>query len=144
MVRHRDDGFDSAQVTEVWAGRDIWQKGIRMDVAYVVATVLAAAAALLAAGIDVVRAEWVRTNMRGSGIPESWLTPLAVVKAVGGAGLLVGLAVAPIAVAAAAGLVVYFVGAELTLLRARQYAHIGYPLPFLALAAASLGFALAS
>ncbi|MGY1900140.1 DoxX family protein [Nocardia gipuzkoensis] len=115
-----------------------------MDVAYVVATVLAAAAALLAAGIDVVRAEWVRTNMRGCGIPESWLTPLAVVKAVGGAGLLVGLAVAPIAVAAAAGLVVYFVGAELTLLRARQYAHLGYPLPFLALAAASLGFALAS
>ncbi|WP_280252101.1 DoxX family protein, partial [Nocardia abscessus] len=45
-------------------------------------------------------------------VPESWLSPLAVVKAVGGAGLLVGLAVAPIGVAAAAGLVVYFVGAE--------------------------------
>ncbi|MDE1674673.1 DoxX family protein [Nocardia gipuzkoensis] len=115
-----------------------------MDVAYVVATVLAAAAALLAAGIDVVRAEWVRTNMRDYGVPESWLTPLALVKAVGGAGLLVGLAIPPIGVAAAAGLVVYFVGAVLTVLRARRYADIGYPLPYLALAAASLGFALAS
>ncbi|WP_245559925.1 DoxX family protein [Nocardia asiatica] len=136
--------MDSAEVTEVWTGRDIWQKGIRMDIAYVVATVLAAAAALLAAGIDVVRAEWVRTNMRAYGVPESWLTPLAVVKAVGGAGLLVGLAVPPIGVAAAAGLVGYFVGAVLTVLRARQYGHVGYPLPYLVLAAASLGLFVAS
>jgi uncharacterized membrane protein YphA (DoxX/SURF4 family) len=115
-----------------------------MDIAHVVAAVLAAAAALLAAGIDVVRAEWVRTNMRAYGVPESWLTPLAVVKAAGGAGLLVGLAVPPLAVAAAAGLVAYFVGAVLTVVRARQYAHIGYPLPYLALAAASLGLSVAA
>ncbi|MGK8524093.1 DoxX family protein [Nocardia asteroides] len=115
-----------------------------MDIAYVVATVLAAAAALLAAGIDVVRAEWVRTNMRAYGVPESWLTPLALVKALGGAGLLAGLAVAPIGLAAAAGLVVYFVGAVVTVVRARYYGHIGYPLPYLVLAAASLGLFVAS
>ncbi|MEV6320703.1 DoxX family protein [Nocardia sp. NPDC051787] len=115
-----------------------------MVIAYVVATVLAAAAALLAAGIDVVRAEWVRTNMRAYGVPESWLSPLAVIKAVGGAGLLIGLVVPPIGVAAAAGLVVYFLGAMLTVIRARWYAHIGYPLPYLALAAASLALSIAS
>ncbi|MEU2038604.1 DoxX family protein [Nocardia niwae] len=115
-----------------------------MDIAYLVATVLAAAAALLAAGIDVVRAEWVRENMRAYGVPVSWLTPLAVVKALGGAGLLAGLAFPPIGVAAAAGLVLYFLGAVVTVIRARYYAHIGYPLPYLALAAASLGLFVAS
>lgn len=115
-----------------------------MVIAYVVATVLAAAAALLAAGIDVLRADWVRANMRAYGVPESWLSPLAVVKAVGGAGLLAGLAVPPIGVAAAAGLVVYFLGAVLTVLRARWYTHVGYPLPYLVLAAASLGLSIAS
>lgn len=125
-------------------GRATWGKGIAMDIAYVVATVLAAAAALVAAGIDVVRAEWVRTNMRAYGVPESWLTPLAVVKSIGGAGLLAGLAIPPIGVAAAAGLVVYFVGAVLTVMRARYYTHVGYPLPYLLLAAASLGLFVAS
>jgi hypothetical protein len=115
-----------------------------MDIAYVIATVLAAAAALLAAGIDVVRAEWVRENMRAYGVPESWLMPLALVKALGGAGLLVGLAVPLIGVAAAAGLVVYFVGAVVTVVRARHYGDIGYPMPYLVLAAASLGLSVVS
>ncbi|WP_454198760.1 DoxX family protein [Nocardia sp. Marseille-Q1738] len=115
-----------------------------MVIVSVVATVLAAAAALLAAGIDVFRAEWVRANMRAYGVPDSWLLPLAVIKAIGGAGLLVGLAVPPIGVAAAAGLVVYFLGAVLTVVRARWYTHIGYPLPYLVLAAAALGLSIAS
>ncbi|WP_406281751.1 DoxX family protein [Nocardia sp. NBC_00881] len=70
--------------------------------------------------------------------------PLALVKAVGGAGLLAGRAVPPIGAAAAVGLVAYFVGAGLTVVRARWYSHIGYPLPYLALAAASLGLFVAS
>ncbi|WP_330231232.1 DoxX family protein [Nocardia sp. NBC_00508] len=115
-----------------------------MVIAYVVTTVLAAAAALLAAGIDVVRADWVRANMRAYGVPGSWLVPLAVIKAIGGAGLVVGLAVPPIGAAAAAGLVVYFAGAVLTVVRARWYAHIGYPLPYLMLASASLALSIAS
>jgi hypothetical protein len=35
-------------------------------------------------------------------VPRNWLTGLAVVKAVGGAGLLIGLAAHPLALAAAA------------------------------------------
>ncbi|MFE6924346.1 DoxX family protein [Nocardia sp. NPDC057663] len=112
-----------------------------MHTSYVVVTVLAALAALVAAAIDVVRAEWVRENMRLYGVAPWTLTPLAVVKAAGGLGLLAGLAYRPLAVAAAAGLVLYFVGAELTVLRARWYAHLGYPLPYLLLAAGSLALA---
>ncbi|KAF0846775.1 DoxX family protein [Nocardia caishijiensis] len=114
-----------------------------MNTAYVVVTVLAALAALIAAGIDVFRADWVRENMRDYGLPTWSLTPLAVIKAVGGAGLLAGLAYRPLAVAAAAGLVLYFIGAEITVLATRCYSHIAYPLPYLLLAAASLTLAVA-
>ena len=41
-----------------------------MHLAYVVITVLAAAATEMAAAIDVVRAQWVRDNMKSYGIPE--------------------------------------------------------------------------
>ncbi|MEU4344615.1 DoxX family protein [Nocardia sp. NPDC023852] len=60
------------------------------------------------------------------------------------AGLLVGLAVPPIGAAAAVGLVAYFLGAVLTVVWARWYSHIGYPLPYLVLAVASLGLFVAS
>lgn len=110
-----------------------------MHIAYAIVTVLAALAAGLAAAIDVVRADWVRENMRKYGIPDWTLTPLAVIKAVGAVGLVVGLAVPWIGLAATVGLVLYFVGAVITVVRARWYAHIGYPLPYLALAAGSLG-----
>ncbi|MGY0498875.1 DoxX family protein [Nocardia sp. FBN12] len=114
-----------------------------MHTTYLVVTVLAAIAALAAALADVVRADWVRENMRNYGIAPWALTPLALIKAAGGLGLLVGLAYRPLAVAAAGGLVLYFLTAELTVLRARQYADLGYPLPYLLLAAASLGLAAA-
>ncbi|WP_336082324.1 DoxX family protein [Nocardia sp. SSK8] len=104
---------------------------------------LAASAALLAAAVDVVRADWVRENMRHYGVTPWTLTPLAVIKAVGGLALLIGLAWQPLAIAAAAGLVLYFLCAELTVLRARMYGHLGYPLPYLLRAAASLALALA-
>ncbi|MBC7305257.1 MAG: DoxX family protein [Nocardia sp.] len=112
-----------------------------MHTTYLVVTVLAAVAALAAALIDVVRADWVRENMGHYGIAPWALTPLALIKAVGGLGLLAGLAYRPLATAAAAGLVLYFIGAEITVLRARRYADLGYPLPYLLLAAASLGLA---
>ncbi|WP_410877158.1 DoxX family protein [Nocardia sp. A7] len=112
-----------------------------MHTTYIVVTVLAALGALTAALIDVVRADWVRENMRDYGIAPWTLTPLALIKAAGGLGLLAGLVYRPLAVAAAAGLVLYFLAAELTVLRARKYADLGYPLPYLLLAAASLGLA---
>ncbi|MFD3701656.1 DoxX family protein [Nocardia sp. NPDC058658] len=114
-----------------------------MHTTYLIVTVLAAAAALAAALIDVVRADWVRENMRQYGIAPWTLPPLALIKAAGGLGLLVGLAYRPLAVAAAAGLVLYFLAAEFTVLRARRYGDLGYPLPYLLIAAASLGLAAA-
>jgi uncharacterized membrane protein YphA (DoxX/SURF4 family) len=56
--------------------------------------------------------------LSGLGVPMSWVPRLAGVEIAGGVGLLVGLAVAPVGVAAAAGLVCYFVGAVVTHLHA--------------------------
>ncbi|MEV0062514.1 DoxX family protein [Nocardia sp. NPDC050718] len=114
-----------------------------MHTSFVIVTVLAGLAALIAAAVDVVRADWVRENMRRYGVAPWTLTPLAAIKAVGGLALLAGLASRPLAIAAAAGLVLYFLCAELTVLRARAYTDLGYPLPYLLLAAGSLALALA-
>ncbi|MEV6559895.1 DoxX family protein [Nocardia sp. NPDC051756] len=115
-----------------------------MSIAYVIVTIAAAAAMLIASGIDVFRAQWVRNNMRSYGIPDWTLYPLAVIKAAGALGLLAGLAVPPLGLAAAICLVLYFLGAILTIVRARGYGDLAYPMPYLALAAASLVLFVAS
>ncbi|MFD0364797.1 DoxX family protein [Nocardia sp. GCM10030253] len=110
-----------------------------MHIAYIVVTVLAAAAAAGAAAVDVVQPQWLLDNMKNYGVPARVLGALAVLKAIGALGLLVGLAIPPVGLAAAVGLVLYFLGAVVTILRARWYSDIAYPLPYLALAAGSLG-----
>ncbi|RMI30534.1 DoxX family protein [Nocardia stercoris] len=109
-----------------------------MSIAYVVVTVAAATAALIASGIDVFRADWVRGNMQRYGLQDWTLYPLAGIKAIGALGLLAGFAVAPLGLAAGIGLVLYFLGALATVLWARAYSDIGYPLPYLALAVGSV------
>lgn len=109
-----------------------------MSAVHVAATLIAAALAALAALIDVLRAEWVRGNMRRYGIPDRALPALAAIKGVGAAGLLAGLWLPAVGLAAAAGLVLYFLGALATVLRARAYRDAGYPLPYLAAAVAAL------
>lgn len=113
-----------------------------MFTVYVVATLLAAAANIYAATVDFARAEWVIDNMSELGVPHSQLMPLGALKA-GALGLLVGIAVPPIGVAAAVGLVLYFVGAVVTVVRARCYAQFPYPTVFLLLAVAALASSLA-
>ncbi|WP_040700980.1 DoxX family protein [Nocardia vinacea] len=109
-----------------------------MFVAYAVVTILAAAATFGATAFDIVKAGQVRETMRGYGLPQWTLNPLAVLKALGGLGLLIGLAIPPLGRTAALCLVLYFLGAEITIIRAKRYTDIAYPLPYLILSAASL------
>ncbi|SFQ65472.1 DoxX-like family protein [Amycolatopsis arida] len=115
-----------------------------MFAAYVVVTVLTAVANLAAAVADFVRVQWILDNMSRYGIPHSWILPLGVAKAVGALGLLVGFAVPAIGVAAAVGLVGYFVRAVGSVTRARCYADLRYPASFLVLAVAALALRLAT
>ena len=115
-----------------------------MFTAYVVVTVLAAAANLYGFTADLTRPGWLIANMTELGVPQSQLVPLGVLKAAGGVGLLVGLAVPLIGAAAAVGLVLYFIGAIYTVLRARCYNQLPYPGVYLALAAGSLALLAAA
>jgi hypothetical protein len=105
--------------------------------AYIAVTILAAAANLFSAGADFVRYEQVAVNMARAGVPDSWMTTLGILKAAGALGLLAGIAVPPIGIAAAAGLILFFVGAIITHLRGRFYAFT-LPAGFLTLAVAAL------
>jgi len=113
-----------------------------MFAAYLTVTLLAVAVNGWAASNDFTRPAWVVDNMDRLGIPRSQLAPLGWLKAAGALGLLVGIAVPFIGVAAATGLALFFVGAIVTVVRARWYAH-WYPVAFLVLAVASLALRLA-
>jgi hypothetical protein len=109
-----------------------------MFIAYAFVTLLAAAFNVYASYVDFVRSDWVVANMTRYGIPQSWLFWLGALKAAGAAGLVIGIAVPAIGLAASVGLVAYFVGAMVTVARSRWYSHLRYPAPFLLLALLSL------
>ena len=112
-------------------------------IAYLVVTALAVAANLFSAGADFVRSPQVAINMDRAGVPHSWMTPLGILKAAGALGLLLGFFVPPIGIAAAVGLILFFVGAIITHLRGHYYAFT-VPVIFLTLAVAALMMRLAT
>src|SRR2546422_5542426 len=91
-----------------------------MFTAYLIVTALAAVANIFSATCDFVRYRQVSIAMAKAGVPESWMTMLGILKAAGALGLLVGIRVPLIGTAAAVGLTLFFVGAIITHLRARD------------------------
>src|SRR5215211_7410982 len=108
-----------------------------MFTAYAVVAVLTAAANGYAATVDFTRPQWLLANMAKARVPESWLFSLGALKAAGALGLLVGIGVPPLGLAASAGLVLFFIGAIVTHFRAR-YWNIAPAVAFLLLAVGSL------
>jgi acid phosphatase family membrane protein YuiD len=88
---------------------------------YLIVTILTAAANIFSATCDFIRYDKVSIAMAKAGVPESWMTTLGVLKTAGALGLLVGIDVPVIGIAAGVGLIVFFVGAIITHLRGRDY-----------------------
>lgn len=109
-----------------------------MHSAYLIVILLASAANIYAGTVDFTRPKWLLSNTERLKVNEGWLPALGILKLLGAFGLLVGIAVPQIGVAAAAGLVLYFVGAMVTVLRVRWYANLPFPLTWFALAIGSL------
>jgi hypothetical protein len=106
---------------------------------YVVVTVITAIATAAVAIPDFIPAGFVLANSAKVHVPRSWLPMLGIVKVAGAIGLLVGLVGPPaIGIAAATGLVLYFIGAVIAHLRAHVLYNIAFPGAYLALSAASL------
>jgi hypothetical protein len=114
-----------------------------MNTAYIVMTVIAGLWVGFSAFAVLTGASWVVDNLADYGVPRSWWPWLGAAKAAGAIGLLVGVAVPSVGVAATIGLVLYFLGAVITVMRARSYTHIPFPLLYLVpvVVAGGLGYA---
>ena len=118
-----------------------------MITAYVVVTLLAVAANTFSGVAALVHFRPILPGMARAGVPESWLTfPIGTLKTAGAVGLLLGLVGVPlIGIAAAIGLVLFFVCAVYTHIRVSDYgAQFGLANAFLLLVAAALALGLAA
>jgi hypothetical protein len=82
-----------------------------MFVATVIVSAVLAAALLMSAGAKLVRRTAVMEGMAAVGVPADRVWMLAVLEIAGAAGLIAGLFWAPIGIAAAIGVVLYFIAA---------------------------------
>jgi hypothetical protein len=114
-----------------------------MFIAYVVVTVLAAAANMFSATLDFIRYKQILINMAKVGVSESWLTTLGILKVAGALGLVAGIRLPLVGIAAAIALVLFFIAAIITHLRGRDYS-FGLAIVFLLLALAALVLRVAS
>ncbi|MEC3915686.1 DoxX family protein [Nocardia sp. CDC160] len=115
-----------------------------MFIAYLVITAITIVINGGMAVADLARAEFVRANSAAVRFPESLIPTAGVLKAAGAIGLLLGLfGFRIIGIAAAIGLLVYFVLALAVHVRERVFGNIAFPGAYFAFAAASLAMALA-
>ncbi len=89
--------------------------------AYVVLSITLALALTLSAAANFARIERLVDGMAQAGVPVSWLSLLAWIKTFAAAGLLVGIFVPVVGLAAALGVIVFFLGAIVVHIRARAY-----------------------
>ncbi|WP_026931339.1 DoxX family protein [Glycomyces tenuis] len=103
-----------------------------MSTAYTIVALFAAAFVAFSAIAIFFNFSFVTDQLSEYGVPRSAWPWLGAAKTAGAIGLVVGLFVPFIGVAAAIGLILYFTGALITVLRARCYSHIGAPLMYMA------------
>lgn len=112
-----------------------------MYITYVVVTLLAAAANIYAVVLDLTRNPMILANMEKLSLPMSWIPILGALKGLAATGLVAGIFIPPLRVLTAGCMVLFFVGAILAHLRARDHALVS-PGIFLGLAVAALVLAL--
>nr|WP_234321060.1 DoxX family protein [Streptomyces katrae] len=92
-----------------------------MFIAYAAVAGLLALVLAASAAFSLQRNEAIVASMRKVQVPDSWLPRLAALKAAGAAGLVAGLWVTPLGVAAAVGVTLYFIGAVISHLRVKDF-----------------------
>jgi len=115
-----------------------------MTTAYLAVTLTAIAANGFSGIAALLHFQPIMPGMDKAGVPVSWLTfPIGTLKTLGALGLVAGLVYRPLGISAAIGLVLFFVGAIYTHIRASDYgAQFGLAIGFLGLNIAALALAL--
>ena len=118
-----------------------------MHVAYIIVAAVFTVMLTMSARMKLAR-EPVAVEVIGDlvGVPLRFFPVLALLEVAGGAGLLVGIALKPLGVAAGVCLVAYFVGAIASHLRKRDLVagHLGPAIVMLAISAAAMALRLAA
>jgi len=108
------------------------RKAVKMSIATTIVVLATAAWVGFSAFSVYTRKSWVVDNFVDYEVPRSWWFWLGSAKALGAIGLVVGMWIPSLAVAAAIGLVLYFLGAVVTVMRARAYRNVPFPMLYLA------------
>lgn len=110
-----------------------------MFIAYIIIAVLMSLLAVASGAAKLQHNPRVVSGIHGVvGVPMPWFPVLAACEIAGAIGLLIGIFWPPLGLAAAVGLVVYFVGAIIGHLRVRDFKGVGSPVLPLVLAVATL------
>ncbi|MGW2642834.1 DoxX family protein [Streptomyces sp. NPDC001348] len=115
-----------------------------MFIAYVVVASLLALVLIASGRAKLVRDEKITEGMHKIGVPDSWFPRLAALEIAGALGLLVGIFYRPLGTAAGVGVVLYFIGAVITHLRAKDTKGLPMPAVLMVVAAASVLFGIAT
>jgi hypothetical protein len=118
-----------------------------MHIAYVIIAAIFTVMLVMSARMKLVRDPLAVEVIGGVvGVPLRLFPVLALLEVAGAVGLLAGIALKPLGVAAGTGLVAYFVGAITAHLRKRDLVpgHIGPPVTMLAISIAALALRLAA
>ena len=107
-----------------------------MFAAYVTVTVIAAVFTGIAAVTYLIGHDYPKAQADMKGVPRSWLPRLGLVLAAGSLGLLAGFSLPLLGLLAAAGLVLYFVGALIAHLRVGSRKLAGWAIFFVTAVAA--------
>lgn len=115
-----------------------------MTTAYLTITLTAIAANGFSGIAALLHFQPIIPGMTKAGVPVSWLTfPIGTLKTLGALGLAIGMVFRPLGVSAAIGLVLFFVCAIYTHIRAGDYSpQFGLAIGFLGLNVAALALAL--
>ena len=115
-----------------------------MTNAYLAVTFVAIAANGFSGIFALLHFQPIMPGLAKAGVPVTWLTfPIGTLKTLGALGLAAGLVIQPLGVAAATGLVLFFVCAVYTHILAGDYSpQFGLAIAFLALNAAALALAI--
>jgi hypothetical protein len=105
---------------------------------HTVVTLLAAAMAGYSGTVVLTRADWIIKALTDYRVPQPWWPWLGTAKLTGAAGLIAGLFLPALGIAAGIALILYFTGAVITVARARWYTHIPFPMVYAAPVMAAL------
>jgi len=115
-----------------------------MFLAYTMVAVVLALLNIGTATAKIRGAEPAISGLITAGVPRSWFVPLALLNLAGAAGVLIGIGWRPLGIAAAAGLTLYFLGALVFHVRARDPKGLPMPTVFLVLSGLALALGITS